>query len=203
MDFTYQDDGHEYRIEGVLLPTLTGMISADGLCDYLGFAPPLVVKAKALWGTRMHLALQKAEYGFGVEEEFKEHCVAWLDLSRKMGWGYPGLPIWKKCELPMVALVEGFAFGFTPDRAHPQAVVEIKGTYSPHISHSIQTALQVIGMGYPRDTPRYIGYFDKVGLKKLHLCGPTVKRDGQQLDVFAEADRIIFERALAWEGKVA
>lgn len=203
VDFTYQDDAHEYRLEGVLLPTLTGMIGADGLDDYLDFAPPLVVKAKAMWGNRLHLALAKAEYGFGVDPDFINHSAAWLDLSRKMGWGYPANPIWKKCEVPMLALVDGFAFGFTPDRAAPEAVVELKGTYSPHVSHAIQTALQVIGMGYPRSTPRYIAYFDKEGMKRLHQCGPMVKRDGKEIDVFDEAERIIFEHALPWEGKAA
>lgn len=203
MDFTYQDDVHEYRLDGVILPSLTGMLDADGLNSHLDHAPAGVVQAKAEWGTALHLALQKAEYGYGVEKDFIQHCASWLEICLKMGWGYPGNPIWKKCELPMLALVDGFAFGFTPDRASLEAVVEIKGTYSPHISHGIQTALQVIGMGYPRSTPRFIAYFDKAGLKRLHQCGPTIKRDGQELNVYDEADRIIFEYALAWEGKAA
>lgn len=203
MDFTYKDDTHEYRVGDIVVPSLTRMLSADGLSAHLDMAPPAVLRAKADWGTALHLALQKVEYGYGVDKEFIPHCANWLDMSQKMGWGYPGNPIWKKCELPMLAQVEGFVFGFTPDRAAPEAVVEIKGTYSPHISHGIQTALQVIGMGYPRSTPRYIAYFDKAGMKRLHQCGPTVKRDGQELNVYDEADRIIFEHALAWEGKAA
>lgn len=203
MDFRYKDEGHEYLLDGVHIPSLTQMLDADGLNAHLDEAPAGVVQAKAEWGTRLHFALQKAEYGFGIEEEFKQHCVDWLDLSRKMGWGYPGNPIWKKCELPVLAQVEGFVFGFTPDRVAPGAVVEIKGTYSPAVSHGIQVALQVIGMDYPRSTPRFVAYFDKAGIKKLVTCGPTVKRDNQQIDVFAEADRIIFEHALAWEGALA
>lgn len=202
MDFRYREDGHEYLLDGVHIPSLTQMLDADGLNAHLDEAPAGVVQAKAEWGTRLHFALQKAEYGFGVEEEYKQHCVDWLDLCRKMGWGYPGIPIWKKCEMPMLAQVEGFVFGFTPDRVAPQAVVEIKGTYSPAVSHGIQVALQVIGMGYPRTTPRYVVYFDKTGIKKLVTCGPTVKRDNQQIDVFAEADRIIFEHSLSWEGQL-
>ncbi len=62
-------------------------------------------------------------------------------------------------------------------------------------------ALQVIGMGYDRKTPRLVCYFDKAGLKRLVTCGPTIKRDGQEIDVFAEAERIILEHALYWEGK--
>jgi hypothetical protein len=114
-----------------------------------------------------------------------------------MKWGYPRLPIWKNAEMPTLAKTEGFVFGFTPDRAAPQVVVELKGTYSPHPGHSVQTALQVIGMGYDRKTLRYVCYFDKAGIKKLHLCEPSVVRNGKTLDVFQEAERIIFEYAEA------
>lgn len=203
MDFRYQDDTHEYRLEGTLIPSLTQMLEADGLNAHLDAAPPDVVRAKAEWGTRLHLALQKVEYGFGVDKEFMQHCAGWIDICKRMGWGYPSNPIWKICELPVLAQIDGFVFGFTPDRVAPEAVVEIKGTYSPQVSHGIQVALQVIGMGYPRSTPRYVAYFDKAGLKRLHQCGPTVKRNNQEIDVYAEADRIIFEHALAWEGAPA
>lgn len=201
MDFCYREDIHEYRLDGIRIPSLTQMLDSDGLNAHLDGAPAGVVWAKANWGSDLHLALNKAEYGYDVDGDFLPHASAWLDVCRKMGWG--PVPVWKKCELPVLAQVEGFVFGFTPDRAARQAVVEIKGTYSPHISHGIQTALQVIGMDYPRDTPRYVAYFDKAGLKKLHTCGPTVKRDGQEIDVYAEADRIIFEHAYLWKEKAA
>lgn len=198
MDFQYKDATHEYLVDGQHVPSLTQMLEADGLNGHLDSVPPAVLQAKAEWGTRLHLALQKAEYGCGVDDGFQVHCAAWLEVCRKMQWG--PLPVWKNCELPVLAQVEGFVFGFTPDRAAPEAIVEIKGTYSPQVSHGIQTALQVVGMGYPRSTPRYVVYFDKTGLKKLHQCGSTVKRDNREIDVYAEADRIIFEHALTWEG---
>ncbi len=200
MKLRYNDDSHQYLLDDVPIPSLTRMLKDDGLDAYLDQIPPKVVQAKAEWGTRLHMALQKAEYGYGIDQEFKQHCVDWLDLCHRMKWGYPRNPVWKKCELPMAALVEGFVFGFTPDRVAPEAVVEIKGTYSPQVSHDIQVALQVLGMGYPRSTPRYVAYFDRNGIKKLHRCATTVNRNGQEIDVFEDAYRIIFERALAWEG---
>jgi hypothetical protein len=199
VSFTYNaepGDQHIYRLDGVIIPSLTQMLYADGQSDHLRRIDPAVVKAKAEWGTALHLALQKMEYGYGVDPEYKQHSADWHDLLRKMKWGTPlGRP-WKNCELPVLANVQGFVYGFTPDRAAPEAVIEIKGTADQNVSHHIQTALQVLGMGYPRSTPRYIAYFDKTGLKKLVTCGPTVKRDGEVLDVYAEADRILFERAL-------
>jgi len=203
MDFQYKDDVHEYRVNGILIPSLTGILAADGLDAHLENVPAATLRAKSEWGTRLHLALQQAEYACDFEEEFNPHCAAWLDTCRLVGWRQFGVSIWKNCELPVFANVDGFLFGFTPDRVAPEAVVEIKGTYSPQVSHGIQTALQVIGMGYPRSTPRYVAYFDKAGLKKLHRCGPTIKRNNQEIDVYAEADRIIFEHAFAWEGAVA
>jgi len=198
VNLTYNELAHEYTADGRVIPSLTGMLAADGLTAHLDRVPAATLEAKRDFGTRLHLALQKVEYGYGVEEEFKQHCVDWLDVCRRMEWGCPD-PIWKNAELPAVAQYEGFVFGFTPDRAAPQAVVEIKGTYSPQVSHGIQVALQVIGMGYPRTTPRYVCYFDRTGLRRLVQCGPTVKRDNQQIDVFSEAERIVMEHALWWE----
>ena len=199
----YNEEQHLYTLGGRPIPSLTQMLTADGLSAHLDRAPVGVVAAKATWGKDLHMALQKAEYGYGIDDGYKEHCAGWLDVCRKMKWGDPAtgiLPIWKNCELPALARYEGFVFGFTPDRASPEAVVEVKGTYAPAVSHGIQVALQVIGMGYDRSTPRFVCYFDKAGLKRLITCGPTIKRDGQEIDVFVEAERIIFEHALAWEG---
>ena len=202
--FTYNEERHEYLLDGKIVPSLTGMLAADGLSRHLDAVPAATLEAKRDWGSQLHMALQKAEYGYGIDDGYKEHCAGWLDVCRKMKWGDPAtgiLPIWENCELPALANYEGFVFGFTPDRASPQAVVEIKGTYAPAVSHGIQVALQVIGMGCDRKTPRFVCYFDKAGLKRLVTCGPTIKRDGQEIDVFAEAERIIMEHALYWEEK--
>ena len=198
MKLTYRDDTHEYFADGIFVPSLTQMLSADGLDADLDRVPLATLEAKRDWGTRLHLALLRAEYGDGVDPEFKQHCVDWLDTLRKMKWMNPQ-PIWKNAEMPVLGECEGFIFGFTPDRVSPEAVVEIKGTYSPSPSHGIQTALQVIGMGYPRTTPRWLAYFDKERMKKLCKCSDTVKRNGQILDVWAEAERIIFEHAIELE----
>ena len=193
--FTYDDATHCYRLDGHKIPSLTQMLDRDGWNAHLDQAPAGVVNAKAIWGTRLHCALLAAEHQIPelVYPEYEPHAKAWLALCKTMGWG--PLPTWEKAELPVLYHKDGFAFGFTPDRVKPTAVVELKGTYSPHPSHSIQTALQVIGMGYSRDTDRYIAYFDKAGLKKLHTCAPTFVHNGNTLNVFDEADRIIFEYA--------
>lgn len=192
---TYDDATHVYRANGTPIPSLTQMLDSDGWNAHLSQAPAGVVAAKAEWGTQLHHNLNCAEHGFPVDPAFGLHVTMWLDLCRKMGWVNP-LPIWENSEMPKLYHQDGFAFGFTPDRVHPSVVVEIKGTYSPHPSHSIQTALQVIGMGYDRATPRYVAYFDKNGLKKLHTCAPTFVHQGNTLNVFDEADRIIFEYAM-------
>ena len=198
-NFRYVEEGHLYFLDEQQLPSLTGMLSADGCSEHLDRVPPAILKAKTEWGSRLHLALQMAEYGFGIDEEFKQHCVDWLDLCRKMKWVKDGHPIWTVCEIPKLARVSGFVWGYTPDRVHPQAVVEIKGTYDPHFGHGIQTALQVVGEGLPRDTKRAVVYFDKEGLKKMATCSDNIKRDGEILNVWDEAERIIFEHALPWE----
>ena len=197
--FSYNDERHEYKMGETVIPSLTQMLDADGLSGHLDRIPADVLNAKKEYGTRGHLALQKAEYGYGIDEEFKQHCVDWLEICRRMNWIIDGIPIWEICELPRLAGVSGFSFGFTPDRAHPSAVVEIKFTYNPEVSHGIQTALQVLGMNYPTTTPRWVAYFDREGIKKLHPCGPTIKRNGKILDVWEECDRILFEHAVELE----
>ncbi len=202
MDFRYISDSHQYLLNDVPIPSLTQMLRADGLSAHLDHIDPAVVRTKAEWGTRLHMALQRTECSIEFEAEFEPHSVQWLETCRRMGWIKSGVPIWKNCELPVLGNVDGFVFGFTPDRAAPEAVVEIKGTYSPHVSHGIQTALQVLGMGYPRTTPRYVVYFDRHGLKKLHLCGPAITRDGTTFDVWDECERILFDHATIWEGEL-
>lgn len=200
MTFRYIEAEHLYLLDRQPIPSLTGMLSADGCNAHLDSAPAATVAAKAEWGTVLHLALQKVEYDHAmVTVGFEKHCKDWLEACSLSGWIRAGFPIWKNCEIPALANIQGLVFGFTPDRAAPEAVVEIKGTYSPHFGHGIQTALQVLGMGYDRKTPRFVAYFDKQGLKKLHTCGPNILRDGQTLDVFAEAERIIFEQAAVKE----
>ena len=146
--FRYDDNTHTYTLDGKVIPSLTQMLSLDGWSDHLKAAPAAVVAAKAEWGTELHNALSYVEHGFDdlITPEYEPHCKAWMTACRRMGWINP-LPIWEKAELPALGRFQGIVWGFTPDRVSPKAVVEIKGTYSPHASHSIQTALQVIGMG--------------------------------------------------------
>ena len=54
-------------------------------------------------------------------------------------------------------------------------------------------------MGYSRQTPRYVIYFDKEGMKKSRgviLCGDTIERDGRTVNVWEEAERILFDHAV-------
>ena len=201
MQVQYNEERHEYTVNGIVVPPLTSMLAADGLSGHLDQVPAATLQAKREWGSRLAAALLKAEYDFGVDEEFKQHVVDWLDFIRKMKWGKPDRnPIWKNAELPALGHYEGLYFGFTPDRAAPEAVVEFKGTYSQHISHNLQTAIQVIGMGYSRQTPRYIIYFDRQGIKRSHgiiLCGDTIDRDGKTVNVWNEAERILFDYAVS------
>ena len=191
---TYDEINHAYSVGDTPIPSLTQMLQADGLSDHLNMVHPMVLKAKTLWGTGLHAALQKSEAGCEIPEAYKRHCEDWLNLSRTMKWGF-----WKVVEMPFLGRYEGLYWGFTPDRASPEAVVEFKGTASPSVSHHIQTALQVIGMGYSRQTPRYVIYFDKEGMKKSRgviLCGDTIERDGRTVNVWEEAERILFDHAV-------
>ena len=107
---TYSEERHEYLLDGKIVPSLTGMLSADGLSAHLDNIPGLILERKRGWGTQLHLALQKAEYGYGIDDGYKEHCAGWLDVCRKMKWGDPAtgiLPIWKNCELPALARLRG------------------------------------------------------------------------------------------------
>lgn len=199
MSFSFDEQKHLYSLDGQALPSLTQMLAADGWSAYIRDVPVEVLNAKRDFGTALHQALLWAEYGYDYDAAFQPHAFEWLKICRRMNWIRQGHAIWKNAEMPMVAHVEGLCFGMTPDRAHPEAVVELKATYSPHESHNVQTAMQVLGMGYDRKTPRFVAYFDKRGFRKLIPCSSKVTRDGRTLDVWIEAERLIFEYALALE----
>jgi hypothetical protein len=186
---------HAYYMDEVQVPSLTQMLQADGWSRHLDSAPRDVVRAKGEWGSSLHVMLQASEYAFcAAMTDFEPHIRDWKTLCRRMGWGPH--PVWKNAELPVYVNQDGMKWAFTPDRAAPEAVVEIKGTYAPHPSHHLQTSLQVLGMGYPESTPRYIAYFDKSGLKRLVPCERTINHNGSTLDVFDESRRILFDHAL-------
>jgi len=195
MTFSFDEHSHVYRLNGQVLPTLTGMLTADGWNGYLRDVPAEVLSAKCKFGTALHQALLHAEYGYEYDAAFQPHAFEWLKICRRMDWVRQGHPIWANSEMPMAANVGGLVFGMTPDRAHPDVVVELKATYAPHESHNLQTAMQVMGMGY-QFSDRYVAYFDRKGFRKLIPCGPYVTRDGRKLDVYTEAERIIYEHAL-------
>lgn len=182
-DCIYNDELHLYTVGGEPIPSLTGMISADGQCDDLKAVPPNVLAAKAQYGSDLHKALELTDSGWDADAKWVHHIDGWLNLSARMKWGK-----WEIIEKPCFAFFNGFAYGFTPDRSTwGKAVVELKTSYSKHAWHGIQTALQVIGLAYSRKTPRYVVYFDKTGLRHMTTC--------DNAGDFDEAERIIFEQA--------
>jgi hypothetical protein len=53
---------HAYYMDEVQVPSLTQMLQADGWSKHLDSAPRDVVRAKANWGSELHMALLSAEY---------------------------------------------------------------------------------------------------------------------------------------------
>ncbi len=183
----YNDELHLYTVDGTSVPSLTQMLDADGQNAHLKFVPQDIVEAKADYGIAGHKALQLADLGEEYEPCWIHHVEGWLNHSALMHWKE-----WEIVEKQCWAFYNGFCYGFTPDRASwGKAVVEIKFTYNKHPSHCIQTALQVIGLGYPRATPRYVVYFDRTGFKHMTTCDNNNDYD--------EAERIICEQALPIE----
>ena len=200
MTGTFDSATHEYRIDGVLVPSLTQMLAADGWNDHLWKVPAGVLERKRDWGTRLAYVLHMRDWGemddwseadWEPYSEFAPHIAAWDALCYSREW-----LTWEHMEQPIYVRRDGRMWAFTPDRMSPQAVVEIKGTCRPYPAHQLQTALQVIGAGYSRSTPRYAAYFDRGGYKKTVEHGPKMVVNGDCLDVFDEAERILWEHAL-------
>lgn len=153
MKIDFDEEKHEYSVNGVRIPSVSEILSPLSAERY-GELNPLVVKAAAARGTAVHEACELIDYGVEPDENpeidgyllayqtfLLEHDVEWEMIERLVGF-YRGLPFDDEFgELPLYA---GTLDRFGMVDGEP-TVVDIK-TYASmptdaQLSASCQTAL--------------------------------------------------------------
>ena len=87
MSLEFNEARHEYRLDGELLPHVTGV--TDSLCSYAG-VPEEVLRKKAEIGTAVHYATELDDEGdlddASLPEELRGYVEAWRRFKRETGW---------------------------------------------------------------------------------------------------------------------
>jgi len=141
---TFDSSSHIYSVDGVTVPSVTGVISNAGL---LGQAPTFYTPESAARGTRVHRAC--AEFDLGViAPEMIDEERGYLESYQQ--WCALVLPQWTSIEQPAVSSPDfekkfGYRFCGTADRVGTisggPVVLDLKtGSPASGLSHAVQLA---------------------------------------------------------------
>ena len=144
-DFTFEKESHIYKLNGIVLPSITQILQAEGFTD-LSKIPPRVLEASRLFGSASHRACELLDKGSLDFSTLSEHLlpiiVGWkaFKLDNKI---FKFLAI----EQPMYSKV--WKFAGTPDRVYQvnktqSDIYEIKTTSGLYPSNGLQLAGQEI-----------------------------------------------------------
>ncbi len=140
---TFNAEKHEYRLNGVVLPSITQVLRLAGLVDF-SKVPPTILKASQDFGTAAHVATQLYDLGTldfaTLDEALRPYLDNWIYFKEKYGFK-PDI-----IEKPMASRI--YRFAGTPDRLGTingkQVIVEIKTSYELSKANALQTAAQGI-----------------------------------------------------------
>lgn len=143
MQLDFDAHNHIFKINGVIVPSITQVIKAAGLTDY-SKVPPHILKASQDFGTAAHLATQLYDQGnldeTTLDPALRPYLDSWITFCKEYGF------VSEIIEKPMGS--ELFKFAGIPDRIGKRegkaADVEIKTTFEMNESTAEQTAGQVI-----------------------------------------------------------
>jgi hypothetical protein len=138
--FTFDESTHVYKLNGVVLPSITQLIKP--LVDY-GHVPPAVLANAAEFGKKVHRMAELEETGTLDDETLDEKLRPVLAAYRE--WrstnGIIPADAVPACEIPMFHKKKQFAG--TPDLIFDGlAVVEIKTRKTNRLTDAIQLAAQ-------------------------------------------------------------
>lgn len=143
----FDDEQHRYfDANGNFVPSLTQILKWQGFVDYSAVDDEVLENA-ARRGTEVH-ALAAAYNQFGEVDPawVSEECQPYFDAYMKFLRESRFVPDPQWSEKPMIARVNGYAFGCTPDifgkRGRDQVLIEFKCAAKAMDHWSIQTAAQ-------------------------------------------------------------
>ena len=131
MSFLFDEEKHEYTLDGIVLPSVTQIIQEAGLSDY-SFVNETVLKAAANFGTAAHLACELEDYKDldydSLNPELRPYLNGWNKFKKDTGF------ICEEIEKRVYS--KKYLYAGTLDRVGPlfkrKALVDIKtGTSLP------------------------------------------------------------------------
>ena len=142
----FDEATHTYRLDGVPVEHVTGVLAAEGLVD-LAAIPEATLEWKASVGRAAHRATQLDDLGRLDESSVDDIVRPYLVGYRK--WKATVRPVFNRefIERPMIHSV--WRYGTTPDRGSVQiggrwGVLEVKCTTTIHPAVGLQLAAQAL-----------------------------------------------------------
>jgi len=137
MNLTYRDDIHEYRIDGVVVPSVTQIIKEAGFSDY-SMVPAPILKAAQKFGKAVHSATELWDKGILDVESLSAPLVPYLEAWKKFRTDYN--PVINEIELKLGS--EKWRFAGTIDRIitlNGAGILDLKSGFEFIPATAIQT----------------------------------------------------------------
>ena len=133
----FRPENHVYTVDGVNIPSVTKVLSSNGISDYSS-VPSQTLEEAAARGTAVHRILELYDMGQLIQcpEWATEYLVAWKKFKTEKNV--------KILACEMRVFHDKFWFAGTPDRiamiGGEKCIIDIKTTSAVMWAHSIQTA---------------------------------------------------------------
>jgi len=122
MNLTFSESNHEYRLDGIKLPSVTQVLQGAGLSDFSKVNPELLERAKK-FGTSTHLACQLYDENRldikSLDIALEPRLESWILFKRDFG-------ITKFTEIEKQVYSLKYQYAGCLDRLWEDALIEIK-----------------------------------------------------------------------------
>jgi hypothetical protein len=150
VSFSFDAERHEYRLEGQLVPSCTGLLSSGGLVQF-GFISADLLERKSELGRQVHQAchLHNLNKLGSYDERVKPHLHAWIKFKEQTKFNLIS------SAYQTIASINGMSYGMESDcnalvDGH-DTIIELK-TGRPYPHHGVQLAGYSIGTPHPKFT---------------------------------------------------
>lgn len=145
--FTFDEKGHIYRLGNDIIPSVTQILSAEGIFDYLG-VPEASMEAARLFGSAVHKACELWDKAILDESTLSAPLVPYLNAWKEFIADFGPVVNAEWVEKPICSYKH--RFGTTPDRIwsinNKLTALEIKSTTTMQKGVGIQLAGQAIAI---------------------------------------------------------
>lgn len=186
----FDELSHIYQKDGVVVPSVTQVLTLAGMSDFSKVPMHILEKAKQI-GTAVHKASQFLDEGDLDLDSLDQSIVGYMVGYQKFKEEYEFKP--RLIEHRMVGEVDGMAYGMTLDRLGRMkgydcdVLLDLKTSSRPSASWAIQTAAYVDGYG--GEPARFVVRVSKDGKFSL-----IPYNDGQDFEVWRSALRVAYWR---------